>query len=944
MKNSLLLLIIFTYSFNSPIYCQNDNAEQLLKIAIKECKEGKLNNDSILLFKIQNIKIADNIVNDILNLEECLSNNELKDEIKKLCSRTITYLIDKFGEIDPRVFELNLVLAKTSYREGKIDIAKKYLDAANQTCNKTNNYSLGRLFKLSAEIDLKNGDVEKARAAFEKSIYYLIKTNKEKEIADSYYGLADAYSNQMEFDKALVYFDYASNLFLKLKEFKSYVSVLVTKSVGYRKIGAYSEAINCLNRAYFIGKIKLKKDDIIVVGILDRLANCYYFLNDYKNAIKYYSEYLDFILKNNIRTYYYPILKYKIGACYTNLKQFEKASLYIDSSLHLLHFNKNTPHPFDGLQSPVDMIMILYFKGKNYHKAYEAYGCEEDLHAAAEWYGLSVGLIEYLNRNYEEADSKQYLLDRFYYVFEAAINVFYTLHQETRKEIYADSMLNYMERSRAVLLKEAMQRAAAVNRAGIPDTLLKEERRLQNEIIALENERFEMLEGSARETSASLALASRLFDLKASRRQILSEIEKYHPAFYRNNYETRSLAIADVRRRLLRPDEMLLHYFIGDDYVLALGVSAAACRAVKFPIPDSLQQWVVRFREGVYEYAMHPSDSLARQYDYLGFRLYQSLLMPFGALPKRLLIAPDGLLEYLPFEAFLFEPVTTPDAFDQYPFLVRRHAIRYTHSLALLGQLDDHPPSARRRQVLAFAPSFERESASVDNPDERKRNLGILRDNIKEVEEIARIFPARIYTGSAATRERFVNAAGDYTVLHLATHAKANDDSGDFSYLAFASETADTATRLYVKDVYALHLHAEMVVLSACETGVGELRRGEGLISLARGFSYAGAGSLITTLWRVGDRPSYELMQRFYRQLKKHMYKDEALRLAQLEFIDAHPDLFSHPFFWAAFVPIGDVSPLQIGHDNHWRWWLVLAGLLGAVGYWTWQRKRRMAV
>lgn len=935
-----LILISICLSIHSG-QCQ-DRLDNIIEI----CESGDIEKVEILIHELtKEITINNKTIKKYGQLENCLYGKKIYGQEVVGFFKDLSRYYESFKKL-----EYNKKLGKVYWKISKIQFDERdftesitYGEKAIKEFLKYNNDSLGLAYYGLGFSYKQVGDVEKAIGCFEKGIYYHSITNNAKEIAKGYLYLGESYSLTNEKNKAKEVLKKAMLVYNNNRDNEGRANVFFRLGRINIQCQEYDEAINNFLKASKI-KEKIFGENSMQLGMnYDNLGNSYFFKDDYLKAIYFYQKYLKIINEVNRKHKYRVLLPYKIGTCYTNLKQFEKASLYIDSSLHLLHFNKNAPHPFDGLQSPVDMIMILYFKGKNYHKAYEAYGCEEDLHAAAEWYGLSAGLVEYLNQSYEEADSRQYLLDRFYYVFEAAINVFYTLHQETRKEIYADSMLAYMERSRAILLKEAVQRAAVVNRAGIPDTLLKEERRLQKEIIALENKRFEMLEGGAKETSASLALASRLFDLKASHRQILTQIEKYHPAFYQDNYETKALAIADVRRRLLRPDEMLLHYFIGDDYLLALAVSDTACRAVKFAIPDSLQQWVTGLRDAIYNYALHPTDSLARRYDFLGYKLYQCLLVPFGKLPERLLIAPDGLLEYLPFEALLYQPVTVPDVFDEYPYLVRRHTVRYTHSLALLSHLETRPSKAHRRRVLAMAPSFVRESASVDNPEERKRNLGILRDNIKEVKEIGRIFPARIYTGPAATRERFEADAGEYSVLHLATHAKSNDDSGDFSFLAFASEATDTAVRMYVKDIYALHLHAEMVVLSACETGVGQLRRGEGLVSLARGFSYAGASSLITTLWRVGDRPSYELMQRFYRQLKKHTYKDEALRLAQLEFIESHPDIFSHPFFWAAFVPIGDMSPLQIGHKNHWRWWLVLAGLLGVLGYWTWQRRRKMA-
>jgi CHAT domain-containing protein len=156
------------------------------------------------------------------------------------------------------------------------------------------------------------------------------------------------------------------------------------------------------------------------------------------------------------------------------------------------------------------------------------------------------------------------------------------------------------------------------------------------------------------------------------------------------------------------------------------------------------------------------------------------------------------------------------------------------------------------------------------------------------------------------------STAGDYRILHLATHGRADNRVGDYAFLAF-SEIKDSIENelLYVKDLYNLELNADLVVLSACETGIGKLQRGEGIISLARAFAYAGAKSIVTTLWEVNDKSTSELMRYFYRELKLGKDKDEALRLARQRYFDKAAPRGLHPFFWAAFVPVGDMRPVR---------------------------------
>ena len=173
-----------------------------------------------------------------------------------------------------------------------------------------------------------------------------------------------------------------------------------------------------------------------------------------------------------------------------------------------------------------------------------------------------------------------------------------------------------------------------------------------------------------------------------------------------------------------------------------------------------------------------------------------------------------------------------------------------------------------------------------------------------------------------------------YSVIHLSTHGKADDRVGDYSFLAF-TEIPDSLENeyLYVRDLYNLRLNADMVVLSACETGIGELQRGEGILSLARGFTYAGAKSIINSLWSVNDQSTKFLMERFYTYLLEGLDKDAALRQAKLDYLASGEN--ADPYFWAAFVPVGDMSPVELKDKNiNWLWGLGGISLVAILLVW----------
>jgi CHAT domain-containing protein len=182
----------------------------------------------------------------------------------------------------------------------------------------------------------------------------------------------------------------------------------------------------------------------------------------------------------------------------------------------------------------------------------------------------------------------------------------------------------------------------------------------------------------------------------------------------------------------------------------------------------------------------------------------------------------------------------------------------------------------------------------------------------EEVYAVAKTTGGSAQTGATATKSYFIREAPKYKVLHLATHAQANDRAGDFSFLVFApQQDQSSGERMYVSEIYGLQLNAELITLSACETGLGQLYRGEGIVSIARAFASAGAHSIVQSQWVVSDAHTKDLMEMFYQNLKAGQPKDVALRKAKQEYLLKFPGESAHPYFWAGFILMGDNKPLS---------------------------------
>jgi CHAT domain-containing protein len=264
--------------------------------------------------------------------------------------------------------------------------------------------------------------------------------------------------------------------------------------------------------------------------------------------------------------------------------------------------------------------------------------------------------------------------------------------------------------------------------------------------------------------------------------------------------------------------------------------------------------------------------------------------------------------------------------------------------------LNERKETNKDESILAIAPKFEnRESKKTENifagiaknlfddqPDLRA-GLGPLKYNKAEVDAIASKFSSNKLTDNSATEDGFRKYASQYNILHLATHAYTDPDNSNLSGIIFKVEETDSNliknasfeyvdgklehdNILHAYEIQNMHLNADLVVLSACETGIGKYQPGEGTMSLARAFKYANCPNIVTSLWKVDDESTKEIMIYFYGNLGKGMGKADALAEAKRSFRKNHPT--ASPFYWAPFILVGDNQPIHLEKSNNIFFWL----------------------
>lgn len=331
-----------------------------------------------------------------------------------------------------------------------------------------------------------------------------------------------------------------------------------------------------------------------------------------------------------------------------------------------------------------------------------------------------------------------------------------------------------------------------------------------------------------------------------------------------------SLPVAEMRA-LLPADEALVQYYYQGQRLYASVFAMGEVRMLRLDAA-SLDDDIRSFRDQL--------DKMDPQVTVLARKLYDTLLRPLEAAlgkSRRLLVVPHGALHYLPFAAL----------HDGRNYLVERYPLRTLPSASVLKYLRGGKPGAARQMLV------------LGNPDLNDPKLDLPSAQL-EAEKIAqRAGQARLLMRQQASETAVKADGARYPTLHIASHGIFNARRPLESHLLLARD-GDNDGKLTVGELYALRLNADLVTLSACETGLGQVNTGDDVVGLTRGFLYAGASNVVASLWQVDDEATSQLMIRFYEALASRP-KAEALRAAQLEVMKKYP----HPYFWSAFYLTG---------------------------------------
>lgn len=450
------------------------------------------------------------------------------------------------------------------------------------------------------------------------------------------------------------------------------------------------------------------------------------------------------------------------------------------------------------------------------------------------------------------------------------------------------------EQARARGLRDLLAEARINVDAGVDPALRQEEEALANQLVWTERQWRQIQQAPVPDEKAARPLQEKLLEIDQKQKVLVDRIRQQNPRYAETQYPGQP----DVRhiQESLDAATALLEYAVGPERSVLFVVTRENLAAYPLPFGShALADRVGRLRRAL----KSPNPAFKSAYLREAAALYRDLVAPgersFGSKSK-LLLSPDGSLHLLPFEALLTASPQDSD-FSRLPYLLRRYAMTYVPSASVLAGLQSsraHSATAKRsgaKALVAFANSIT--------------ELGPLPESEREVRAIAGLFPgrARLYLGREATKDEIQKKILAVPRVHFAVHGILNEQWPQLSGLALTREpNQEDDGFLRVHDIFKLKLDADLVVLSACDTE-GSQVNGEGLVGLTRAFFYAGASSLVVSLWKAAEASAPDVMVAFYRGMERKS-KAEALQEAKLDLIRG--DRYAHPFYWAPFILIGD--------------------------------------
>ena len=679
----------------------------------------------------------------------------------------------------------------------------------------------------------------------------------------------------------------------KSKNTKHQISGAINLAKLYQTIGKHETVLKIVDDAF-----KLSNSNTNQKTLLQSIkASSLIALNKYNEAAllnntnskfeSYKNNYIVDFQKGHYENALTSLKKAKECISEANLSTRELAKFYVEEA-QLQFILKNKNEALKSLQKAIKLL-IPNFKNDGLPNKTDLYAENTfidifDLYAtietnsknALECYNLSFHASELLQENWTSQENKTRNQSDNRIRSEKCIDILYYNYQKTKDKALLFEAFQYSETNKASVLKSINQKKKRLQQHPNDPLLVKE----FSLIKAQEHYTNLLIKEQLGNNQASKvnALSEKLSSISLQLKALNHNIEKKYPE--NKNF----ISLETIQKKLKKDNAVLVEYFYGKNNVYQFVISEKNMTVESFELTYETKQNIISFIH-LFDNASIINNDVTH-YKNQAFNVFNLLKLHTISTYKNVVIIPDGLLNFIPFEALLASK-TNSTTFANMPFLVKNHTIAYNSNAQFY--LTEHVAN-KNNQLLGFFPVFENSNQKLTY-------------SIDEAHAIEEKMTSKIFMNAEASKENFIKNASKYAILHLSTHAS----SGNFvmpANLSFYDET------MYLNELYSLDINPNLVVLSACETGVGTLYKGEGAMSIARGFQYAGAENLLFTLWQINDLSTSQIMQSFYENytdsesafLANHQSKIDYLQNENIS------NAKKSPYYWSAFVYYGKLE------------------------------------
>ncbi|TRX21281.1 CHAT domain-containing protein [Flavobacterium franklandianum] len=471
---------------------------------------------------------------------------------------------------------------------------------------------------------------------------------------------------------------------------------------------------------------------------------------------------------------------------------------------------------------------------------------------------------------------------------EKCISIYDFLYQKENIIAYLESAFQLQERTKSGVLKNYLSNKKTASRE---ETLHLEQLQNWNNEIVKEQQK------------GDLANVAKINEAIKRQNELMLSLKKIRSKNQINKAE--NIDLKSLYSKLEKDKAIMVEYFSGFETMYIFTLANQRINLEHINVTDTAIPKIISFLD-YFSDANKITDNISG-YNHYGNSLYKMLKLPTNATYQNLIIIPDGILNFLPFEALITKESSTTN-FTKMHYLLNDFRIAYNNSATFY--LEGKPISSDKKSVLGIFPVFEKTNYE-------------LTFSKAEMESIKSNFDGQFFNNSNATFDNFKMNANHYSILHLSTHATSGNTETSANIKFYDQEV------LY-SELYNLHINPDLVVLSACETGIGKLYKSEGAMSIARGFQFAGAQNLLFSLWKVNDYTTSVFMNYFYKNIKKNIPYFEANANAKRNFLkdESVSNAKKSPYYWSAFVYYGELETSK-PQSNYYFYILGLLILIG---------------